>query len=159
MNFTKIKVSSKGRVLLSVIERVGDKYTEKSLDSPDEPRIELPTAMAKLRDGFLKICELPNTTEMLARVHVHTISISYKGESHIPQVIISANIALTESCGSYNVNTPLRQLEGEGALMINEDMIPIIEEVFYEARKFWHGERNQLQLFASHAAEQQIDVA
>jgi hypothetical protein len=145
MNFTQIKIH-KNRVHLEYLERKDDDHTDHMIDSPDGPLKSFTTAFSNITEDFISILELPKN--LIERTKVHTINISYNGEDHNRNVIVSANISIEKTKDSFNVNTPLRSLDSnEGGKMLELTTAKRFEILFVEAEKFINGSREQINLF------------
>jgi hypothetical protein len=147
MDFTKIKVS-KGRVYLEYVERLkDDKIITHSIEAPDDALLSFSQSIKALKKDFLDILELDSLSpELLERVSIHTITLHYKDADR--SIIISANIATTMTSGSYNVNSPLRELDAsDSTQLVGLDTVKKIEKVLKEAQKFLDGDRLQGNLF------------
>jgi hypothetical protein len=142
MKIKKIKYS-KDITTIEYSEIHNDIIYHHSVSSNEEPMSSFIAAIDNNVKTFAKILELP----IEERVTLHTFNFQHKESNEAISVIISGNIKLNNSAGSFNVNTPLRYIKGEGELVLNDEEVENLNELMNEAEKYVNGTVSQPSLF------------
>ena len=150
MKINKIKYS-KGIVEINYNSIRNNIDSEYSIRSKEEPLQSFIKAIDDCKPIFKRILEITDKTD--ASIVIHTLSFQYHEKQENVSIIISGNILLSESPGSYNVNTPLRYYSGENIDTILETKeVNLLNGLCDEAEKYIQGERNQMKLFPQETA-------
>jgi hypothetical protein len=143
MNFTKIKHSRDGQVVLKWTTDSGRDSVRHELESFDKPEPEFDAALAALLPEVLRILELPE--EYAKGMQVIGVSLSSNDEQGLGCVVTCLR-DLNTTNAPLVLNTPHLPESSESGPTMGRTMLDMIEKLQGLARRYVAGNREQMSL-------------
>jgi len=149
MRITKVKILSEVVQIAWQTPYKDGGFNQASLESKNDPAEAFAKAVNDLKPFLISICEIEALDKKL--IKATGITIKYKGENDIRNVIITGIKTYKNSNGCMTFNTSPKADRSEGEPTAEENLLPekcvaVIDRVIDEAKKFIKGERLQIDM-------------
>jgi len=147
MKITKIKNLNDDTIIEWQVPIKGGRTDKFSLSSGEDPRPEFKKALSALKKDMIELCEVESLDSKL--IKVSGVSLSYKGEHDVMNVVITGQKSHKNSGGCLNLNSPVKPAEVANVeetapeSLLSEKCVAKVNALILEAKNYINGARSQ----------------
>jgi len=147
MRLKKVKLNNMNDVTVQFSNSSGNKSSDVTLVSQDNPAPSFLNAMQALRKDVIDICELEKESQVIVR----GVSWNYQGDEDIQRCIITATKKLSIGNAVMVINTPMKYVDRTNKIpetqTLSVEAASRVLKLEEEAKSFVAGVREQVEMF------------